>query len=333
MLALSVQSAASFPPLGVIDFYGLRSVPEQKLRQSLPFREGDAIDPDQFTEKKPAIEKQLANIPGVKQAFMTLVCCTDDQKSIVYVGIEEISSPCLSFRPAPTGAVRLPEDVLQAGRSIDAAWEKAVLSGNNGEDDSQGRALSDSPELRAEQLKLIALADRHFTQLRDVLQNSSVAEQRALAAQVLGYVQNKQSVVPDLMAALKDPDPGVRNNATRTLVVFERFSPPPGTKKIEVPFQPIVGLLNSCVWTDRNKSSAALAELSESRPPALLKQLQQDALPSLVEMARWKYPGHAWSSIVILGRIGGLTDDEIQKDVDQGKREAVIRAAAPAQKK
>ena len=326
--ALSAQSADSFPPLGIVDFYGVRTVSETALPQSLPFHEGDAIDPDQFTAKKQDFEKRLSTVPGVKQAFLTLVCCTDDQKSMLYVGIEEAASPCLTFRPAPTGSVRLPEDVLRVGRSVDAAWEKAVLSGNSAEDDSQGHALSNSPELRAEQRKCVALADKHLSQLKDVLQNSSDGDQRALAARVLGYVQDKQAVVPLLVAALNDPHPGVRNDATRTLVVFTRLVPPPGRPKIEVPSRPLVELLNSCVWTDRNKSSAALAELTEARPPALLKQLQQDAQPSLIEMARWKNPGHAWSSLLIVGRIGGLTEEEIQRDVDHGNQESVIRAAS-----
>jgi len=285
------------------------------------------MDPDQFTTTKQSAEQKLAVVPGVERAFLTLVCCTDDQKSMLYVGIEEAASPCLAFRPAPTSSVRLPDEILQAGRAVDAAWEKAVLSGNNGEDDSQGHALSDWPELRTEQLKLIPMAEKYLAQLKDVLQNSSDADQRALAARLLGYVQDKQAIVPVLVAALNDPAPGVRNDATRALVVFARFVPPSGARKIEVPFQPLIELLNSCVWTDRNKSAAALAELTESRPPALLKKIQQDALASLIEMARWKNLGHAWSSLTIIGRIGGLTDDAIQKDVDSGHRENIIRAA------
>jgi hypothetical protein len=44
--------------------------------------------------------------------------------------------------------------------------------------------------------------------------------QRALAAQVLGYVSDKQAVVGDLVQAMSDPFDDVRNNAMRALLVF-----------------------------------------------------------------------------------------------------------------
>jgi hypothetical protein len=46
--------------------------------------------------------------------------------------------------------------------------------------------------------------------------------------------------------------------------------------------------LNPIEWTDRNKSSLALEMLTESRDPALIADLRARALPSLIEMARWK---------------------------------------------
>ena len=78
---------------------------------------------------------------------------------------------------------------------------------------------------------------------------------------------------------------------------------------------------------DRNKSSAALAQMTEQRDPALLTELRKEALPSLIEMARWKWMGHASSSLTILGRISGLSDKEIYRDVDAGNRKAIIAAA------
>ena len=60
--------------------------------------------------------------------------------------------------------------------------------------------------------------------------------------------------------------------------------------KIHVPPEPFVDLLTSFSWTDRNKASMALTELGVRRDPALLASLCARALPSLVEMARWKSP-------------------------------------------
>jgi len=325
--SLSPQTPDAFPPLGIIDFYGLRTIPQESVLGALPYHVGDTILIDQFKSQKQAVQQQIASRLHLRGAFLTLVCCTNDRKSMLYVGIEETNSACLEFKSSPSGTVQLTEDVLSAGRDFDAAFHKAVREGDASEDDSQGHALDGDPDVRAIQLRFVSLADGHLADLKDVLENSSDSEQRALAAQVLGYVKNKQAIVSDLVAAMRDSDPDVRNNAARAFLVFAEFSPKPPTPKIKISWQPFIDLLSSCVWSDRNKSSGALAQLTETRDPVLLSELRQKALPSLIEMAQWKSIGHAWFSLMILGRIGGLTDDEIQKHLDRGDRERIITTA------
>lgn len=94
--------------------------------------------------------------------------------------------------------MNLTPDVLKAGHDYDVAFEKSILRGNFGEDDSQGQALDNDPETRGIQLQFVRLAEAHLTNLKDVLHNSSDAHQRAISAQVLGYVKDKQAIVPDL---------------------------------------------------------------------------------------------------------------------------------------
>ena len=89
--------------------------------------------------------------------------------------------------------------------------------------------------------------------------------------------------------------------------------------------EPFIAMLNSIEWTDRNKASLALLELTGKRDPAILAMLRAEAFLSLVEMARWKSPGHAYSGFVLLGRVGGLAEDEIQAAWDGGYRETLIR--------
>ena len=324
---LAIQSPDAFPPLGIIDFYGLRTVPEAQILQALPYHMDDSISVEQFKSQKHALEQKLASLPGVSGAYLTLVCCTVDRKSILYVGIEESNTPCQKFLPAPTSGVRLTEDVLSDGRDFEVAFQKSILKGNFAEDDSQGHALDLDPDVRAIQLRFVVLADTQLAHLKDVLHNSSDGQQRALAAQVLGYVKDKQAIVPDLVAAMRDPEPDVRNNSTRALLIFAEFSPKAPAQKIKISPRPFIELLNSCIWSDRNKSSGALAQLTEKGDPALLAEIRNQALPSLLEMASWKYLGHARYSLMILGRIGGLTDAAIQKDLDQGNRARVITAA------
>ena len=64
------------------------------------------------------------------------------------------------------------------------------------------------------------------------------------------------------------------------------------------------------------------------RDPQLLQRLRAQALPALVEMARWKSDGHAGAAFFLLGRIGGLSEDEIRAAWERRDREAVIRAAS-----
>lgn len=217
--------------------------------------------------------------------------------------------------------------MLTASHDYEIAFEKAIRQGNFAEDDSQGYALDGDPEVRGIQLQFVKLADAHLTNLKDVLHNSSDAQQRAMAAQVLGYVKDKQAIVPDLVAAMRDAASDVRNNASRALVVFAEYSPKPPAQKIHVPPQPFVRMLQSCIWSDRNKSAAALAQLSIIRDPALLAEVRAEALPALLEMAAWKYMGHAYYSLEILGRLAGLSDDTIQNALARGDRMPIIAGA------
>jgi hypothetical protein len=144
---------------------------------------------------------------------------------------------------------------------------------------------------------------------------------------VLAYVQNKQAVVKDLVYAMRDPDSGVRNDAMRTLLVFTQATPSAKQPALKVPFEPFIAMLNSPLWTDRNKSSGALQGLSQSRDRQLFAALRRDALTSLVEMARWKSKGHAFAGFSILARMAGYSDDAAASAWAMDDREPIISAA------
>lgn len=172
----------------------------------------------------------------------------------------------------------------------------------------------------------MSYAARDRRPLRSVLRNSSDAEHRALAAQVLGYVADKQAIVGDLVFAMSDPVEDVRNNAMRALSVFARMSPVEGRPIVRVPYEPFIALLTSPVWTDRNKASLALMGISERRDPALLAKLRREAVTQLVEIARWKSKGHALPALLILGRISGQSDDAVEAAWTRGEQEVIINA-------
>jgi hypothetical protein len=309
-------------PIGIIDFYGLHQLPAEQLRSKLTFKVGDSINigDRSFFE---ASKQRLMTVPGVAGAQVGVVCCTDDLP-VVFVGIEEKNAPVLQFRPAPTGSIRLPPKVPRTGAEFDQIVKKAVRSGHAEEDDSEGHLLLLDAAARPTEDRMIAIANNDLSLLRKVLHDSADPAHRALAAQLLGYAKDQQSVVPDLVHAMSDSSDDVRNDAMRALVVFTRatkIEPP------QVPYQPFIALLNSPVWFDRNKSSLALMQLASARDPTLLKMLREQALPSLVEMARWGDRNHAEAAFFILGDVAGLDDKDVFDDWARNNRERVIAAA------
>jgi hypothetical protein len=321
LVLLRIQDP-QMPPIGIIDFYGLRTVTEKQVREALQIKEGDVL-----TDEPKDARQRLKAIPGVAEVSLNFGCC-ETGKATLYVGIQEKGEPSLVFRSAPQGKARLSQEITQAGEAFQKAFTAAVLSGNASEDDSQGHALANDPATRAVQERFIIFAARDLKLLRDVLENSSDAEQRALAAQVIAYARDKKSVLNDLVKATRDPMDGVRNNATRALAVMAESANQNLKQPIRIPARPFIEMLNSVEWTDRNKSSLTLLKLTERRDLAVLSELRQKALPSLIEMARWKAKGHAYAPFFLLGRVAGFSDREINEAWEHGSRAEFIQAAA-----
>ena len=328
-LAAVTQTPSQAIPIQIVDLYGLQRVPADHVRAALTVKEGDIVSLAGDTRPSfvNASEQRLAAVPGVIRARIHLVCC-EHGGFIVYVGIEERDSATMSFRAAPTEDVRLAADIVQAGDEFSKALTLAVRQGDATEDRSQGHALNHNAAMRAVQERFIVYARRDLAQLRRVLRSSSSVPERALAAQVLGYAADKSAIVDELVYAMRDPAEEVRNNAVRALMVIAEMSPGKGTPVPRIPPQPFVALLNSPVWSDRNKAALALMALSASRDPAVLAAIRQPpAVAALAEMARWKSDGHAQPAYFILGRLAGYSEDRALDFWRRGEREVVINAA------
>ena len=78
--------------------------------------------------------------------------------------------------------------------------------------------------MRAAQEKFIELSRDHVELLREVLASSRYDEDRAVAAHVIAYVQDKAAVLPDLLQAASDADSTVRNNAIRAIGVLAYYA-------------------------------------------------------------------------------------------------------------
>jgi hypothetical protein len=310
--------AAQLPRIGIIDFYGLRQLTPADLAAAVRVQIGDSL-----TRSPDEIRSRLLAVPGVLDADVSLICC-DAGRSILYVGVREAGAPMLEFNAAPTGAELLPAEILAVSSRYMRALIDGVRNGQSGEDDSAGHSLSQYPPARAEQEQMIAFAASHTDLLRTVLRNSANGEHRALAAQVIAYAPVKKSVVPDLVAAVRDPDDQVRNNAVRALAVMAMYEQSHPDAALNVPYAPFIDLLTSLEWTDRNKAAFAMAALTTTRDSAVLREVRERALPALIEMARWRAAGHALAAAVVLGRIGDVPEAEIF-GLFERNREALIR--------
>ncbi len=315
------------PRIDVIDFYGLRKTSEAKVREALAVKEGDPLPPS-----KGDAEEHLDEVPGVVESHLEAVY--DRGKMILYIGVEERGAPHFELREAPEGDMRLPEKIVSEYRNfIDAA---AAASRNHitAEDLTQGHARSADPATRTIQDRFPLFATDHLAELRDVLRNSSDEDQRAIAAYIIGYAPNKLDVLNDLQYALRDADAGVRTNATRSLVAIEVLSKLDPKLNLKVSPTWFIEMLNSLSWSDRNRAVMALQILADQPDAGVLAQIRDNALQSLVEMARWKTLAHALPPFLLLGKIAGLPEAQVQAAWEKGDRESVIaQAVATAGKK
>jgi hypothetical protein len=309
---------AQGPEIGVIEIYGLRKLPEARLRQALGVKEGDPLP-----RSKGDAEEALEKLPGVVRARLEAACC-EDGKAILYVGIEEPGAPRFEFREPPKEAVLLPEEIHDTYVRFLAALGEAVRSGETEEDLTEGHSRMKNAACRAQQEKFRDYAARYLDVLRDVLRNSFDEEHRAIAAYVIGYAEDKRAVIEDLQFALRDPDETVRNNAMRALAAIEVLSRRRPTLGIRIQPTWMVEMLNSLVWTDRTTAAVNLVNLTEDRDPETLAHIRDRALGALLEMAAWKHLGHALPAFILLGRVTGMKEEEIQEAWRAGDRERVL---------
>jgi hypothetical protein len=210
--------------------------------------------------------------------------------------------------------------------------ERAAGAGVTAEDYSTGEPRMADPAARNLQDGFAAFAAGNLELLREVLRNCSEADQRAVAATVIGYVPKKDQVLNDLQYALQDVDESVRGNAVRSLkaiAVLARKRPELGLK---IAPTWLVAMLNSIVLGDRVQSAEALLILTDQPNAPALDLMRERGLPALVEMARWKTLRYALPSFLLVGRMAGIADATLQAQWQKGDRETAIRQATAPRK-
>ncbi len=313
------------PRIGVIEIYGASKVSVKKIKSALGVSEGDALP-----GSREDAEDRISKIPGIVASRIEAACC-DNQRMVLYVGVEERDAPHFEFRPIPIGEVALAEDIVNNYQVLLDAVAASIRGRNADEDLTNGYSLMADPECRQLQQAFVPLVARDLPLVDQVLHESPNAEQRAIAAYVLPYgprdPRSTKRIVDDLQYALKDQDDTVRENAMRSLkavAVGAKLHPDEGIR-IEPTW--FVELMNSVVWSDRRNASLALVNLTDNRDPETLELLRQRALRSVVDMARWRDLEHALPGFILAGRLAGLDEKEIQTAWVSGDREPVIKRA------
>lgn len=309
---------AQGPKVGVIDFYGVQKTSIPQIRRISGLREGAPL-----SGSKGDIEDRLMEMNGVTRAELTATCC-ERGNAIVYVGLEEKGAPHFDLRPAPTGDATLPETIGRAYAEFLRAASTAARAGESNEDLTRGYSLMQNDAARAAQQEFILLADQNLPALKAVLHDSANEEQRAIAAYVIGYSQNKAAIADELLFALQDPDETVRENALRNLGALAVYARKEPQAKLAIRPAWVVEMLNSLSWRDRHNAAVTLVTMTESREPELLTLLKDRAATSLYEMALWKHLPHALPAYILAGRMGGIAEAELESSWSAGQREQVI---------
>ena len=245
--------------IGAINYFGYGGLPLQKVRATLALHVGDTLTYATFS-KKPIIDAVSSAI-GKLPTDVNVTCCVASQKLEVFIGLPGSTSRPVPSGPTPSGNTHLDPEGLRLYEQEQPLLGQAVARGTAGEDDSPGYMISNDPSLKAVNLAMRAYAIGRESELGQVLQTSSDPKDRRAAAALLGYVQRSSAQAEALSRAIGDPDEEVRNNAVRALAVLSAAST---GDHLPINIEPLIDLLYSGIWTDRNKASLLLMRMTET---------------------------------------------------------------------
>lgn len=311
------------PRIGEIEVYGLNKVSAERIQRAVEVKSGDPLPPS-----KGDVEERLEAVPGVVQARVEAVCC-EEGRAVLFVGIEEKGAPRFALRSEPAGQATLPESLIDTYQHFLDALRAAAQRGSMAEDLTEGHPRSADAAVRAFQRQFATFAGGNLKLLRDVLRNGSDPEQRAIAAAVVNYAPDKTAVLDDLQYAMQDPDEAVRANAMRAVNAIAVLAAKRPSLNLRIPATWFVEMLNSLALSDRTRAAAALVNLTDKDAASALDQIRARALPSVVEMARWRTLRFALPAFILVGRMAGLTEKQIEESWTKGGREAVILKVLP----
>jgi hypothetical protein len=319
ILVFFAACAQAQPVLAGVEIYGARKVSKQRILRVAGAKAGAPLP-----KSKGEIEEKLEAIDGVLRARLEAYCC-EQGRPLLYIGIEERGAPAFQYKAWPEKEIELPGEIVSAWNDFTRALAQASAAGETAEDLSAGHSLMQNLPARVAQERFIGLAELHNATLRDVLANGFDAEHRAIAAYVLGYSADKQSILNDLQSAMQDPAASVRANAARALKALAAYTPEDPEKRVIVRPTWFVEMLNSVELQDRLEGARALAIFAEQPDENLFTQLRERALASLLEMAAWQHLPHALPAFLVAGRLAGWNEEKLASAWSAGERETALK--------
>jgi len=309
--------------IGEIEFFGASGKDLTTIRASLPIREGDKITFEAAPDAIQRLKQTIVQLLHAEATDVAQVCCDSNGSWMLYIGLPNQTNVGFRYHPVPKGSVQLPQSIVELYKQTMSANMEAVLNGAAAESRTTGYALSTYPALRAKQLATRQFAIRNQALVSRALKFSANAEQRWVAAHVLGYAMLSKQQVAALVWASRDQNATVRNNAVRALAVLAQSSPKTAAR---IPAFGFVEMIRSGTWGDRNKAAFLMNSLTRPRNTKLLQTLRRGALKSLLEMAHWRSPGHAYDARIILGRIVGIEEQRLEQIVNAGQVDEIFDA-------
>ncbi|HLH03236.1 MAG TPA: hypothetical protein VKX25_10725 [Bryobacteraceae bacterium] len=309
------------PHLAYIEVYGARRVSAEKVRRALGVEPGGLLPP------REDLEERVSKVSGVTEARVEAVCC-DGHNLVLYVGVADRESAHMEYHETPTGDLTLPPSLFSAYKNFLDEVSESIHGRNNDEDLTNGYSLMADPASRSLQQSFLPAVAQDLATVDRVLREAADPEQRAAAAYLLQYAPRNEHasklMTDGLQYALRDPDDGVRRTAIRALkavMVGAKLHP---EQQVHIEPTWYIELMNSVVWSDRREASQALVDLTESRNPDTLALLRERALPSVIEMARWRQLQYALPPFILAGRMAGLDEAVIKKAWLSGERDDVL---------
>ncbi|HJZ96437.1 MAG TPA: HEAT repeat domain-containing protein [Candidatus Solibacter sp.] len=301
--AFALTAASARDRIAQIEFFGYQGIDIEAIRKELPVHEGDALVRGTSAVLRAAVKR----ITGSDPTDVAAICCINDGDTVIFIGLAGKSSRPFALHPRPAADLRLSSESRMLMRAMDDA--EAASADNSEVDKPAGYRLMKDVRAQAAELKVRGYARGHSEELIRVLANSAHADERAWAADALGYADRSREQIDALVIAAHDSNDEVRNNATRAL---SEILDGDESAVWMIPASPFIEMLHSGTWTDRNKAASVVSSLTKSRDVGSLGTIKARAWDALLEMARWRHNGWSGSARMILARIAGIPEDRAQ---------------------